>query len=110
MAHYSLVIEGRDFGTFDTPAEYRHGQLYPPSGYAWFCPQCGEVWARAAVEGRPFTVWTRRCIACPGLRYEFAGSIILDWEREFNEALPRAVKEREMALHLAWAEQEKEAA
>lgn len=76
-----------------------------PLGYAFFCPQCGEVWAIAPIPERDFQVWTRPC-----RRHTYPlslpGSLWLSWDEDFNDALPEGVVRREFELHLTAAEKE----
>lgn len=73
-----------------------------PLSTAYFCPECGEVWARAMIPGQKWEVWHLHCEKHE-LPYPFRvpGSMWIPWERTFNDALPRVVLEREFYLHLA---------
>jgi hypothetical protein len=71
----------------DSPreAEFIHAELQSPLSYAYFCPECGEVWARAVIPSRRFMVWTIPCSLHRG------GVFSLLWDEPYNAALPRAV-------------------
>lgn len=79
-----------------------HGRPVPPEGCAYFCPDCGEVWARVSIPGRPFAVFARLCERhCRGWLSNVGGSLWLDWHRDFNESIPMTLLMREFCLHLA---------
>ena len=83
----------------------REGTLAPGgfdySSIAWFCPECGEIWARAVVEGSPFRVLTRRCGKHPARWLtDLPGSLLISWLDDFNPTLPLALWQREVLLHL----------
>lgn len=45
---------------------------------AYFCPECGDIWARILAEGYPFThPILRRCFKHFSDRHQSAGSLIL---------------------------------
>ena len=92
---------------------YVHGELQCPASYLWFCPYCGEVYARAPVmlpgnEGK-VSKWQALCHACPRCdapRYHslesVPGSLWLSWDEDYLAALPNPVLQREAALHFAY--------
>jgi len=51
-----------------------HG--YAPDSLAWFCQVCGDLWARALVEGSE-TSWRVEVAPCA----KHAGTNALDWSR-----------------------------
>lgn len=76
-----------------------------PSSFAFFCPYCGQVWARAHCEGRVYRVWAVECSRHPAPSWtQVAGSLWLEWDKEFTACFPPAVMEREVQIHLAHAE------
>jgi len=99
-----------------------NNQLYPSSvrplrgkdepnrgvySYAWACPTCGEVWARAFLPGRPFFFFTHPCeehedLLIPSLIV--SGSILLPGETSFNSSLPPEAWKRELLLHINFVE------
>lgn len=74
-----------------------------PSHYAWFCPQCGEIWARAVVE-LPGIEWQTYRVLCPRHQhpgwFTVPGSIWQMLDTELNDALPPAALQREFTIHL----------
>ena len=84
-----------------------HEQAAAPDSLAMFCPVCGEVWARFPVlinaTGKyvPFHVLTRNCWKhASEFLLNVPGSAWLSWDREFTNAFPREMLERELLLHL----------
>ena len=80
-----------------------------PHPFAFFCPHCGDLWARCPVETPAHTKvlwlsWSRPCRKCPPHSGEIPGSLILPWEPEFNSALPEEVLRWELNRHLDWLE------
>lgn len=93
-----LEIEGQVYEALPRP--------HNSPSYAWFCPVCGEVWARAITGGR-FAVWTRPCSKhldplLPSLA--IPGSIWLAWDTDFTDSLSRELVSRELLLLLAHVE------
>jgi len=88
------------------PPTYRtmrrvHEEMQRPPSYAWFCPECAEIWARALVEGSSFQVIT---YPCEQHRDRFvgilvSGSILLPFDLEFNDSLPVEAWRREVIIH-----------
>lgn len=76
-----------------------HAELAYPTGKAFFCPLCSEVWAVSAVETREtYTqhVLCERHEATP--TRPVPGSLWLPWDRDWNESLPQQLLEREFLL------------
>jgi len=71
-----------------------------PLSYAYFCPTCGEVWARAVCENRPFFVWTVGCRKHQQYNFLIAGSLMLPLEPDFNAILPLDVLKWELERHI----------
>jgi len=83
---------------------------------AWFCEGCGEVWARAVVEGATWAIELNRCESCgPAGTWDsrVAGSVLRQWYPSADylmgrnqacavENLPRELLGREMRLSLNW--------
>jgi len=71
--------------------------------YAWFCPYCADIWARAIVTTAP--VFQSNAHPCEkhllpdGWLFQLPGSIFLSWDKDFTAALPRELWEREFNLH-----------
>lgn len=99
-----LYLDKRDLGSSPRDTIFVHGEAQPPHSSAFFCPVCADVWARAAVlrsDGQMMraVVWTRPCHKHTGDGYGISGSLLLPWDRGFNEALPLAALQREVVLH-----------
>lgn len=85
-----------------SPLVLCHGQVQEPHGFAWFCPVCARVWAKATVAGERFMVMTHPCDLEPAdNQYTIPGSIWLTLRPEFIKSLSHEVLLREFALHLA---------
>ena len=85
------------------------GITYHPSSLAWFCPICGEVWARACVDGAMFTTVPAVCRKHPATTagpYDrrFPGAIWATHLGRLLKDLPEAVVRKEFLLHLDYAE------
>jgi hypothetical protein len=78
------------------------GTFMHPTGYAWFCPTCGDIWARAVVEGCSFQLIHMPCVLHPHPfpTREPAGSLYIFWDQLFLDTLPLALLHRELLLHL----------
>ena len=80
---------------------------------AYFCPGCGEVWARVILSGtevgkaaRLWQVYQRTCGKCPTAHpQDLPGSLILASTMEILEELPKALWETEFQQHLRWKEE-----
>lgn len=66
-----------------------------PVAYAFFCPVCGEVWARCPIEDTLlggtslYQSITARCQKHPEpLSLKLPGSLWLSWDREFSDSFP----------------------
>lgn len=95
------VFVGNDFlGTFT----YEARNYYPFSylSKAYFCPQCGEVWARVVVGEHPFYPFYSHCEAHAGIAIG-GGSLISHMAVfELQAHWPAEVWHREVRL---WAQQ-----
>jgi len=94
-----IFIEGRLVGEMQLGVVQIHGQLFPPEGRAYFCPDCGDIWARIVVQDRPSRAVTIPCRRHHKHPYWPGGSIWLSWERELMAALPPQVLAREAKRH-----------
>lgn len=76
-------------------------------GIVFVCPECGDIWAKCVIPKSNWTTMLRVCETCPSNPYNWpSGSLLLDWDPEFNAALPPGIVEREFKLHLDAAEKE----
>lgn len=84
-----------------------HGELHAPCSYAYCCPECGEIWARAVVLGQDFQFLHMNCEVHPS-RWLPAlcvpGSLLIPMDDPFNESLPLDLWRREARLHIRHAE------
>jgi hypothetical protein len=103
-----FYVEEQELGGAEDCMRFIHGQAQHPYSYAWFCPACGEVWARAPVSGaEKWIVQGGYCRKHPGPSpFTVAGSLMLSWEPEHNamiQQLPDAL-EWEFERHLEFFE------
>ena len=107
-----IYVEGGYLGNIPRKKLFIHGELHEPQHYAYFCPSCGNLWARLPVDGTVTENWWRivggYCRKHPERSNPFsvAGSLMLGWEPEYCELLlscPDVVK-WEMARHLEFIE------
>jgi predicted RNA-binding Zn-ribbon protein involved in translation (DUF1610 family) len=97
-------ISGRTFGPYLAHPLYIKGELHPPRSYAYFCPVCGDVWARRIIS--PDTRWLAWSFRCPKhpdapFWHTVPGSIIPSFLfEELWHDLPLPLKQREALLHL----------
>ena len=96
------MIDGKLVCQAPIGLEYIHAQAHPPYSYAYFCPQCGELWARRIIS--PATRWvtlTHECIRHEAPRYcEPGGSIWKNLDTDFLKHLPKEILRREALLRL----------
>lgn len=107
MYKHSLYLGPRFLDSFSRPAPIIHAERQPARSMAYFCPHCGEVWARAVVEG--CLQWDVSAVYCrdhPGPSpFVVAGSLLLSWDAEYTNCLlncPDVVKwefERHMEFY-----------
>jgi len=90
-------IWGRPYTPFECFLS-RHNT--PRLSLAYFCPHCGEVWARFIAPGRSWQVLTRNCDRC-GIPNTLtpAGSVLLPYDPYFYKAFPVDILRREAILH-----------
>jgi len=90
-------------GTGMSPSVLVHSEVQAPYSFAWFCPECGRIWAKAVVDGAHFMVANQPCEQHKGLPNYFIvpGSLWLSLRPEFIQSLSREVLEREFRIHLA---------
>ena len=101
MYEQLAYIGDRLLGSFQRPATIVHAERQPPYSLAYFCPECGDIWARCPVfdsNGRR-TKWEiggGYCMLHPGPSpFTVAGSLLLSWEPEYSAlllTLPEVVK------------------
>ena len=106
-----FFIEGKYYGFGIRGPALMHGLQGRARSYAFFCPYCGEVWARCQVETAAsadkhenYVVWSVPCRKHPAYQYEVAGALTLQFEEPFNDGFPEEVLQWELARHLDHAE------
>jgi len=95
MAVYeqSIYIEDRFLGMFTRPPVIVHAERQHPYSYAYFCPDCGNLWAKCPVSDANGNVmkWQIQgghCRLHPGpSQFTVAGSLLLAWEPEYSALL-----------------------
>ncbi len=96
------IIQGKMLTPTPCTWEHMRTDLAPPRSLAFFCPHCGEVWARRIIS--PETRWnvlTHECPKHPAPRYcEPAGSIWINANEDFVKNLPLEVLKYETLLRL----------
>lgn len=106
-----FIVEGKYLGQAPRKLVFIHAHLQAPNSYAFFCPICGEVWARCPIQRgdqgyqltEPTTHWQILHVACRKHymhAYSVPGGLMLDWDREFSDALPKAALRWELSRHL----------
>ncbi len=102
-----VEIVGKTFSSDLRPMFEVLEQRRPPNSYAWGCPRCGEIWARAKVANRPWQFIHHVCESCIDdliPTYTIPGSIYLSWDAGFNSSLGEALWLRELELHIKHVE------
>ena len=110
MAHTQVwFIGGKLVATGECGPERVHDQFHAPYSLAYFCPTCGEVWARRCIT--PATQWFVYTIPCEKcnqrLPYQLflPGSVYPDYSDEsFLNNLPFAVLKHEAELRLSYGD------
>lgn len=96
------IIDGKMLAQSPGAPEHIRAELHPPLSLAFFCPQCGEVWARRIIS--PGTRWNAITHECPkhrSPRYcEPEGSIWMNYNKDYLEHLPLEVLRYETLLRL----------
>lgn len=96
------IINSKMLGQTPCKAEHVHSELHPPVSLAFFCPQCGEVWARRIITPSiRWNVLTRECNKHQAPRYcEPGGSIWINYNGDYTYNLPKPVLRYETLLRL----------
>lgn len=96
-----FIIQGQLLGSTDRTWKRVHGEVQLPYAYAFFCRQCCDIWARCPIDNQPqWHIVGAPCHKHSDSPFDVPGSVWSRWEREWNDALPDAVIEREFHLHL----------
>ena len=93
----------------------RRPLVVAPMSYLFYCSECGDVWAKCPVhnpatgEVQPFQGHRHPCRKCRprywDQRGQLPGSLLLEYDDEFTEALPNEVLRRELLLAIDAYEQ-----
>lgn len=94
-----------DYG--DNPRQFIlvHERYLPPLSVMFYCPKCGDVWAKCEViaddKRQSWQSYARVCRKCPmhPMSDVPAGSMYFGWDKGFNEALPKELVEREFNIY-----------
>lgn len=103
--HY--IVGGKYLGQSPRSKVHVHEELQPPYSFAYFCPQCGDVWARCPVvkdstqETQRYMVHALACEKHQQDRFlQPAGAMMLSWDEVYNAAMPLEVLRRELLIWL----------
>lgn len=103
MATQTWIIEGEMYPPESIGLEHIHAQPSRPFSIAYFCPYCGEIWARRVVVGGDpqWSLWHRPCSKHPHeISRGLSGSVWLGFHTDSDRNLPKAVLRREALLHI----------
>ena len=102
MPEQFFFIEGRGY----TPCQRgpRTVTQQRPVSFAFFCPVCAEVWARAGIPDERFFAFHVPCRKHTYDGVKVPGSLYACGDVDFLKALPADVLLREFLLHLDYAE------
>lgn len=117
MYEQHFYAEDRFLGSVVRPAMIVRAERQPPYSYAYFCPKCGELWAKCPVkplgvlgelvEVNQWQIQGGYCRYHPGPSpFTVAGSLLLSWEPEYTNLLLSCpdVVEWECQRHLEFIE------
>lgn len=92
-----FIIEGKHLGIAPCSMEFVHEELQRPRSYAYFCPVCGELWAKCPVEvvaTGEVLQWmtiTTNCRKHPQGCWRAPGSLSLNYEEAYSTSFPDEV-------------------
>ena len=100
MSKRYFLIEDSIFAEYEVGPQIVMGAVQQPPSYAFMCPHCGKIWARAFIEGQEFFAVTAHCRQHWEKCWDVAGSLIPGLRDEWKLVnLPRALLEWEFARH-----------
>lgn len=103
----TLEIRGQYIASWTRKAVIYGSVTQPPFGYAFFCPNCCDIWAKAPVTGARTRVLTEPCDSHPHrVSYDPSGSVYVSWDDDYCRDLPKKVLDIELKLHLNMYEKE----
>lgn len=97
------IIEGKQYPPEPIGLEYIHATPSRPFPIAYFCPFCGDIWARRLIlEGNPeWVLFHKPCSKHPhSISRGVSGSIWIGFNTDSDRNLPLPVLRREALLHL----------
>ena len=103
-----FFLDGKLLGEAPRTLLNIHGEAQEPTSDLYFCQRCGVIYANLPVlhpNGRNTSYQSHRglCHRCTGGHIGFhltPGSLWREWDTPFLQALPLAVLQRELLLHL----------
>ena len=104
-----FFIESRLLGEAPRGKVFWHEQLAEPPSDLFYCPICGEVWAKFPIlrdDGSccKWQSYSRMCRKCGPKHQRFLsdwpGSVTRTWDREYMQALPVPVLVWELERHI----------
>lgn len=96
------TIDGEQFAPEPCAQELAHAEWHRPFSIAFFCPFCGDIWARRiVVDGHTeWALWTKPCSRHPhSISRGLSGSVWCAYETEYCKNLPVEILRREFLLH-----------
>jgi len=99
-----VTIEGRDFGEIEVAAS---PFVNAHCGFAFFCPDCGRVWAEIRIDGWKMFPASIPCREHHRELYAPGGSIWMSYWPHITDAFNREILEYETLRHLEIYDQHK---
>ena len=97
------IINDDHLGPYPIGLERSHAELHRPMNVAFFCPLCGDIWARRVVEGGDpqWVLWNRLCKRHPSsISRGCSGSVWQNYDTEYLTNMPLDLLRREFLLHM----------
>ena len=105
----SIFVGNSFLGTFRYDSG-RSDLLYYRESFAFFCPECGDVWGRIAAKNSSGKACSFHCMTVACLRHHdywnIPGSILVNQLVNMLDLLPPEALIREFQIHLAHTEKE----
>lgn len=101
-----FIVEGKYLGSAQRGLTFINGGIGAPQSYAFFCPLCGDLWARCPVEANDglteeFMVWTKCCKKHGRHSFDLPGSLYMAWDKSFSDSFPDELLREEFKHYLA---------
>lgn len=101
-----FFVEGHYLGDASSPWLVRDGLACTPQSHLVYCSACGDIWARIAVIGKPWSPIHRTCRKCWNKDHwsQIPGSLFDHFSMYFDplEEFPDALLEWEVVRYLEW--------